>query len=69
MKLCKDCKHYNESGRCDHPKNFKPSLITGEKERIGFKYADRQRKQSWLDALVFGGCGKRGRRFEPKVEK
>jgi hypothetical protein len=79
MKLCIDCKHYDERGRktalnhetCTHPKNLfmkgYTSRVTGRPIPPVFgSSAVENRKAGPIESRLFGLCGKEGRRFEPK---
>jgi hypothetical protein len=79
MKLCIDCKHYDERGRktalnhetCTHPKNlFRKgyvSLVSGKSIAPIFgSSAIENRMTGIVASRLFGMCGKEGRRFEPK---
>ena len=68
MKLCKDCKHYEEGywAECSHPKNIETDYSTGKLKR---KWSPRsQRSARWLEARFMNWCGKSARWFEPRYK-
>lgn len=82
MKLCKDCKHYDEHAQktalshetCTHHKNLSRkgyiSRVSGNPiPPIFGPSAIENRRAGAIEARLFGLCGKEGRRFEPKESK
>lgn len=79
MKLCKDCKYFQESedfpslsfnrvkyGKCSYrEQNCLDDPVTGEK-REPYMYASVQRSFPKFLAFIVRECGKTGRYFEPK---
>lgn len=73
-KLCKDCKHYVESNSATYDRckmrtivYIQPSLVRSElPEKPRYSFCDIQRSFSWLDARMFGRCGREGRWWEEK---
>jgi len=62
MKICKDCKHYDDSysgSNCNSPKNGL-DLITGV-----LQIRDARQNRYVLENI---GCGQEGKWFEPKFE-
>lgn len=60
MKLCKDCKHFQQTmPQCHAPKNMKLDYVTGEKTAHGYSTAQGARYDP--DA-----CGSKGKWFEQK---
>jgi hypothetical protein len=76
MKLCKDCKYFNDitkrgdhANNCQHPKNSRTgstNMITGDAYTFQQHSPKVMRQASWLDSILFGFCGSRGRWFTQK---
>ena len=69
MKLCINCRFSLENGTyCFHSKINAISLIDGKLDENNWKTASRlQREDDFLESLMLGTCGKRGRWFKPKI--
>jgi hypothetical protein len=69
MKLCKDCKHCNATGStplawtCKRPS--RSHLVTGSPLELGNRCV-YERETSFIDSILFGGCGKEGKFWEAK---
>jgi hypothetical protein len=72
MKLCKDCKHYN-NGHCVAPQNMTCiDPVTGERmpEWLWMCVGHRTGAfTGWVWCRLMGLCGKSGRWFEQKFGK
>jgi hypothetical protein len=70
VRLCKDCRHRRDTGRCEAPQNRieHTNLVTGEVE-VSWHYAycgtHRAHKEFFWKSHM---CGKQGRWFEPKEQ-
>lgn len=70
MKLCVDCKWYQEgftqgNGYCMRPTGI-VNPVTGGGTLHTFKMANTHRSILWLFAFVWGACGRSGRYWEAK---
>lgn len=70
MKLCIDCAHYSESGRCKVGNPLYKSPITGYMTRpvVADWRGDPelQRHAGFIESLILRTCGRRARWFKPK---
>lgn len=68
--LCINCKWYSGElySRCNHPKNFKVSPVTGKKFWV-IESCEVQRNGCWIDAIINHACGRGARWFEPKNDE
>jgi hypothetical protein len=72
-KLCKDCIHYFKKPIFEpkynlffeyclrRPKKFEKDLVSGITEADEYRLCSSERMVGWIDALIFGDCGKSGR--------
>lgn len=68
MKLCKDCKHIDESpfGTLTYcTRVVGTNLLDGSPESVD-NYSNYERSAGWLASRLFNLCGKEGRFFEEK---
>jgi hypothetical protein len=70
IKLCIDCRWYDR-GVCICPKLMTIDLVTGNAEyRHPWQRSPKiERNEILFWALLFQGCGKIGRFFEPRMAK
>jgi len=76
MKLCKNCKHASTENaspgywKCFALQNLKNTKYYGvdKEEKIRWPYCSMHREDSWLDSLIYGTCGRRGRWYEEKTK-
>lgn len=73
LKLCRDCKFVADPGefaKCNAPQNVKSmepwTGFPDENERRKWSYCSQHRNKFWLDAVIFGFCGKSGRWWRSK---
>ena len=71
MNNCIECIHHKGDGyfmKCLHPKNIRfkgESLVDGNFETTYIViHCTNHRDDNWLDSIVNGTCGKRGRYWE-----
>lgn len=75
MKLCIDCKHFNEGSgkgfeRCDARQNdVNVEPVRGEKTIKHWDFCESHRKPGRIQAIFWRACGKNARWFEPKKEQ